>query len=116
MALTVDSIFGDSEDSLKPRWQQSGSTQVDTTASDVQAVSIYTVTTGRTLYVTSIMYTCLGGSPNTETFYDGTSTAGTIKFIGNSASDDINNIVNFTTPLQFDIGISYHQQVVLIMM
>lgn len=57
MALNFGSqLFkGDVEDSLKARWQQSGSTIVNISDGDSGTFTAYTVTAGRTLYVDAII-------------------------------------------------------------
>jgi len=72
MALQIESIFGESEDSLKDRWQQSNSKVVNATLSSGSGdVTVHTVTTGKKLYITSMQVFNSESTANSVVFTDG---------------------------------------------
>jgi len=56
MTLNMPSVFGKTDDDLKPRWQQSGSTILNYVEFTVSDETLVTVTAGKTLYITTVIF------------------------------------------------------------
>lgn len=104
LILANKSLFGDTDDSLKPRWQQSGSTPVTINSTTAHG-TIYTVTAGKKLYITNV-FTILTTDVDECTLRDG-GAGGTVKFSQGEPSINVPYQYNFSTPLQFNTNVFY---------
>ena len=104
MALTMQTVFGKTDDDLKDRWQQSGSTPITINSTAAHA-TIYTVTAGKKLYITTV-YTILTLDPDECTLRDG-GAGGAVRFSQNEPTINVPCQYNFSTPLRFTTNVFY---------
>ena len=100
----IENIFGESGDDLKDRWQQSASTLVSATANAADDNLIYTVTSGKVLYITSIVYYNETAGQDDIRLENGIVSGGSTVFHGGSDGYQTTS-VNLTTPLEFTTGV-----------
>ena len=104
MALTMQTIFGKTDDDLKDRWQQSGSTPI-TINSTAGHATIYTVTAGKILYITTV-FTILPVDPEDCTLRDG-GAGGAVRFSQWEPTINVPYQYNFSPPLHFTTNVFY---------
>lgn len=119
MTLNIQSIFGENNDVLKERWQQSGSTIISITGDETDdSASVFTCSTGKDAYIKSITVSLDADhtSPGYFKLTDG-GVGGTVIFYIGLADSDLSVLglagntftFNFDIPLKFgtDIYITY---------
>jgi hypothetical protein len=102
MALNMPSVFGKTDDDLKPRWQQSGSVVKNIFHAGVSDETIYTVTSGKTLFIASVQM--IDGSASRADLRDG-GVGGTDKVGLELTIIDTTHSFVFDPPLQFSTDI-----------
>lgn len=97
----MDNIFGQSEDVLKDRWQQSGSTPKNICVEDVENYStIYNPPAGKTLYISTLAIVMTLQTDEHILLYDGN--GGPLRFVGPDMTQNNILVLNFSTPLIFE--------------
>ena len=104
MALTMDNIFGSNEDELKPRWQQSSSKTISVIGLVKEDETLYTVTSGKTFYVTSVLYTSTETAVGSVILKDGGSGGTSLIFL-NTYLQNKQYIMESSTPLKFTTNV-----------
>jgi hypothetical protein len=88
----------------KERWAQTGSTIINVADANVDDETIYTVTSGKTLYISSVTLGNVNGTLETCTLLDNGST-GTSKLAYYSPINFESKTVEFKTPLKFTTNV-----------
>ena len=103
MVLNIPSVFGTNDDVLKARWQQSGS-DIKNIYQSGDDFTVYTVTSGKTLYISAIQFTSIAVDAGTCYLKDG-GVGGTTKILCSADIQDTLYIINLDVPIKFTTDI-----------
>lgn len=95
---------------LKERWGQEGSEIVNISEANVSSdTSLYTVTTGKVLYIKQIFFVDASGL--TGEFYLKDGSGGSTKFTGNTYANNGSYSLVFDAPLKFEDSVYFDEAV-----